>query len=334
MFSENFIKFYRRVLKLCQEDQPGTKGTIHQVSRETGISWTSVHRIIHNKLQLKCLKKKQAQDLTDANKIACLVCTKQLLRKYPQRLVQFMWFIDEKLFTVTSPVNLQNNRVYVAVPMRKKQVAANRLLRICSNFSKSVMVSVEVSSLGCTELIFIDPGVKINGAYYCDILLSEHLLPAIKELSGSEFFILQKDSAPPTQRNCASALKRNSRFYFTHSLAPNSPDLNLVDYKIWSILQKYVYQIRICDENHLKQRLVEEWNCFDEGIVDHAINELRDHLRACIQANGILNISFEEQHLTQINFSYFCQMVKFNKKMNFYMLESSNFVCPTLHLFM
>ena len=35
--------------------------------------------IIHKELQLKCLKKKQAQDLTDANKIARLVRNKQLL---------------------------------------------------------------------------------------------------------------------------------------------------------------------------------------------------------------------------------------------------------------
>ena len=109
-------------LVLSQEDQPGTHRTIRQVSRETGISQTSVHRIIHKELQLKCLKKKQAQDLTNANKIAHLECTKQLLWKYPQRLVQFMWFTDEKLFTLTSPVNLQNDRVHVAVPMRKNKL--------------------------------------------------------------------------------------------------------------------------------------------------------------------------------------------------------------------
>ena len=56
-------------LVLSQEDRPGTHRTIRQVSRETGISRTSVHRIIHKELQLKCLKKKQAQYLTDANKI-------------------------------------------------------------------------------------------------------------------------------------------------------------------------------------------------------------------------------------------------------------------------
>jgi len=39
------------------------------------------------------------------------------------------------------------------------------------------MVLVAVSLFGTTELIFIEPGVKINGAYYCDVLLGQHLLP-------------------------------------------------------------------------------------------------------------------------------------------------------------
>ena len=98
-------------LVLSQEERPGIHRTIHKVSWETDISQISVYRIIHKKLQLKCLKKKQAQDLTNANKITRLVCTKQLLRKYPQRLVQFMWFTDEKLFTVTPPVSLQNDTI-------------------------------------------------------------------------------------------------------------------------------------------------------------------------------------------------------------------------------
>ena len=50
---------------------------------------------------------------------------------------------------------------------RKRQVSAERLLRTLSTFSKSVMVSLAMSMsiLGTTELMFIEPGVKINGAY-------------------------------------------------------------------------------------------------------------------------------------------------------------------------
>ena len=36
----------------------------------------------------------------------------------------------------------------------------------------SVMVSIAVSKMGMTELIFVVPGMKVNGQYYRDVLLS------------------------------------------------------------------------------------------------------------------------------------------------------------------
>jgi len=136
---------------------------------------------------LSVSRKKRAQELTAANKLTRLVLAKQLLKQYPASIVSFIWFTDEKLFTVARPINLQNDRVYAPVGAKKRQLSADRLLHTRSNFSKSVMVSIGVSALGCTELIFIEPGVKINGAYYRDELLTKYLLPAIKELSGDYF---------------------------------------------------------------------------------------------------------------------------------------------------
>ena len=117
-------------------------------------------------------------------------------------------------------------------------------------------------------------------------------MPAIKELSGSEVFIIQQDSAPAHQaRETVNLLSRETPDFISPTLwPPNSPDLNPVDYKIWSVLQERVCQTRNVD--HLKQRLVEEWNRLDQGIVDCAINEWRYRLRACIRANGG---NFEQQ---------------------------------------
>ena len=47
----------------------------------------------------------------------------------------------------------------------------------------SVMVSVAVLQVGMTELIFVKPGVKVKGQYYCDVLLSQQMLPAIKRVA-------------------------------------------------------------------------------------------------------------------------------------------------------
>ena len=54
------------------------------------------------------------------------------------------------------------------------------------------MVSVAVSQVGMTELIFnVNPGVKVKGQYYCNVLLSQQMLPAIKRVAKRCLFTKQ-----------------------------------------------------------------------------------------------------------------------------------------------
>jgi len=55
----------------------------------------------------------------------------------------------------------------------------------------SVMVSVAVSQVDMTELIFVNPAAKVNGQYYCDVLLSQQMLPAIKRVAERCLFTKQ-----------------------------------------------------------------------------------------------------------------------------------------------
>jgi hypothetical protein len=274
-------------LVLSQEDKPQTHRTVRQIARETRIPRSSVARIIHTDLHLKCVKKRRAQELTDANCNTRMNRAKKLLSKFPESLVPFIFFTDEKVFTVAPPVNLQNDRVYAPRDKKKRDIAADRLLRTRPTFSKSVMVSVAVSKLGCTELFFVEPGVKVNGAYYRDVLLSQQMLPSIRQLAG-DLFVFQQDSAPAHRaRDTIEYLRQATPDFISPDFwPPNSPDLNPVDYKLWGCLQDRVYQKRIHDVNELKQRLVEVWSNFGQTIVDGAIDEWRKRLRACVRAKG------------------------------------------------
>jgi len=101
------------------------------------------------------------------------------------------------------------------------------------------MVSGTVSILGITELMFIEPGVKLNGAYYRDVLLGQHLLSAIRSVAG-DFFTFQQDNAP-AHRACDTVefLSPNTPDFISPLLwPPNSPDLNPVDYEVWGMLQQ------------------------------------------------------------------------------------------------
>ena len=40
---------------------------------------------------------------------------------------------------------------------------------------------------------------------------------------------------------------------------PNSPDLNPVDYSIWSVIQQHVYHSRVKDVDELFERLISVW---------------------------------------------------------------------------
>ena len=89
------------------------------------------------------------------------------------------------MFTVEPPFNSQNDRVYAPVDNKKRYINPSHLLRM------SVMVPVAVARVGMTELIFVNHRVKVNGQYYCDVLLSQQMLPAIKRVAERCLFTKQ-----------------------------------------------------------------------------------------------------------------------------------------------
>ena len=274
-------------LVLSQEDKPKTHRSIRKISRETGIHRSTVHRIIHRDLQLKCLKRRRAQLLSEPNRVTRLARCKQLLKKYDDSAVDFIWFTDEKVFTVEPPSNSQNDRVYVPVRTKKRLIEPSRLLRTRSTFSQSLMVSVAVSKMGVTQLIFVDPGVKVNGQYYRDVVLAQQMLPAIKHVAG-DAFVFQQDSAPTHRaRATIQLLQQETPDFIGPDLwPPNSPDLNPVDYRIWGVVQQRVYECRMNNVDELKQRLIDVWLGLQQNVIDSAINEWRKRLRACVRAQG------------------------------------------------
>ena len=81
------------------------------------------------------------------------------------------------MFTVEPPFNSQNDRVYAPVDNKE---ARHRSQPTGTHVGYGVRA---VSQVGMTELIFVNPGVKMNGQYYCDVLLSQQMLPAIKHVA-------------------------------------------------------------------------------------------------------------------------------------------------------
>jgi len=67
---------------------------------------------------------------------------------------------------------------------------------------------------------------------------------------------------------------------------PNSPELNAIDYTVWSVLQERVYRTKISDVDELKRHIISEWAALSHTVIDSAVKERRQRLHACVHAGG------------------------------------------------
>ena len=109
-------------------------------------------------------------------------------------------------------------------------------------------------------------------------------------LSGGEF-IFQQDGARShtskyTLRYFYDNLPDKAELLLPEDWPPHSPDLNPLDYSVWSSLAKKVYKVKIRDIDHLCESLGEAWEEITQNEIDRIINSFRKRLQACINANG------------------------------------------------
>ena len=105
--------------------------------------------------------------------------------------------------------------------------------------------------------------------------------------------MFQQDGTWRIEHATVAFLERETPDFIPAALwLQNQPDLNPVDYSIWSVPQEMVYHSKITDLEELKTRLIDEWAQLDQSIVDAAIGQWRRRLHYCVHARG---------HISSIN---------------------------------
>ena len=68
--------------------------------------------------------------------------------------------------------------------------------------------------------------------------------------------------------------------------SPNSPDLNPVDYSVWSALEQNVYRGRRFENTiELKEAILHEWEALPQAVINNAIDGIRSRVRLVIAEN-------------------------------------------------
>jgi hypothetical protein len=187
-------------------------------------------------------------------------------------------------------INPQNDRIWA----KEAPETEDRLIGRTQK-PASLMVWAAISARGKTSLVFVEQGVKIDRHVYMD-MLRRHLFAWANGLFEGEDWCFQQDGAPGHKANETQEFLRENCPEFISvdrhwrdnngEWPPNSPDLNPLDYAIWSILEE-----KACSKPHLnveslKRALKKAWNEINVETLAKIVDNFPKRLKKCVEAKG------------------------------------------------
>lgn len=188
---------------------------------------------------------------------------------------------SDKMFMVEQVYNRRNDRCVVhkhgeAIPvMQLKHPAGVMVLGVISSDGKKA------------PLIFFDCGIKITAQKYLRVL-QDSVEPWLKENYPEGGYVWQQDGAP-AHTSCivqAWISEHFDSFWPKDLWPPSSPDLNPLDYSVWSELERKACNKPYRNVDDLKASLLAAWDDLSPEYIVKASQSFRPHLEAIVKARG------------------------------------------------
>ena len=240
----------------------------------------------HAKLRgINCYKKQRQNLIPKLQREKRRLCCMRIRKKYRTSDLPKLLFADECYVVVGKNFNHQNERCYGKeldlIPDHKK-------FREFPKTSLCAMIFGTVSSGGRSKLIVLKSGFRLNQHTYKE----ECLKPLLRSLPSNldpATTIFWQDKAPchiaaPVQ---AFLGKKLPCFVRKDDVPPGSPDLNPLDFCIWSLLKERLNKYGlITNFEKLAKILKKEWRAIPQKVIRDSCDSWLRRVRKVENAGG------------------------------------------------
>lgn len=245
-----------------------------------------MQRIVRKDLELRSYTLKPTQLLTTAHKTERVRRGKLLRRLIAAAGADFVLYTDEKRFSIQQAYNHQNSRILAGTGSGARANPAGQVMR--QQKPASLMAWAGVSAVGRTDLVFFDDQVRLNAQSYIDKVLEPQVRNAHNNVFGGQPFLFTQDGASCHTANLTQTWLQNSGINFVDKdgWPPHSPDLNPLDYSVWTYLEQKALETPAPSIAALKYRLKKAWREIPQEMLRNCCRSVPKRIKLMLDAQG------------------------------------------------
>ena len=251
--------------------------SIRKAASAVGVSPTLIYHVLHDDMHLKPYKYQTWHKLEVHDHEPRLKFAQWFLAK-PPATKNFFIFSDEAYFSLTLPLNKQNNRTWAdSNPYNGIELPLH---------DEKVLVWCAISAERIFGPYFFSESV--NQHNYLE-MIQTFFWPKLLRTSNYQKYYFQQDGATPHTANSVQEWlksKFSDKFLHKKMWPPRSPDLNPCDYYLWGHLKSMVYNPIPKTLDDLKVNIEREVKKISKNILKSTIENFEKRCKLVISAEG------------------------------------------------
>jgi transposase len=190
-------------------------------------------------------------------------------------------FSDKKVFTVDQVYNRRNDRIIVNQGTPATPVITTKHPAGC------MVLGIVASDGQKCPAIFVPEGVKVNSDAYIELLKSK-VVPWLKKTYPKGNYVWQQDGAPAhTSKKTQAWLAENMSMFWDKTIwPPSSPDLNPLDFSVWSVIEAKACKVPHSSVAALKDSIAKAWRYMSKDYLKRTCAQFRARIEKVIEMEG------------------------------------------------